>query len=88
MLRRRSATLPWVHKGKIAVRQVTTLALSFDHRLVDGELGCRFLADVAAVLERPERGPRLGLTARRAPAERSQMGHLATSRCPICVLSR
>ena len=43
---------------------MTTLGLSFDHRLVDGELGSRFLADVAAVLERPERGPRLGLTAR------------------------
>jgi 2-oxoisovalerate dehydrogenase E2 component (dihydrolipoyl transacylase) len=33
---------------------VTTLALSFDHRLVDGELGSRFLADVGAVLEDPE----------------------------------
>lgn len=36
-------------------RQVTTLALSFDHRLVDGELGSKVLADVAAVLERPKR---------------------------------
>ncbi|CAM5269669.1 Dihydrolipoamide acetyltransferase component of pyruvate dehydrogenase complex OS=Streptomyces tendae OX=1932 GN=GUR47_20710 PE=3 SV=1 [Streptomyces tendae] len=34
-----------------AGRQVTTLALSFDHRLVDGELGSKVLADVAAVLE-------------------------------------
>ncbi len=46
---------PWVHKGKVKPRQVTTLALSFDHRLVDGELGSRFLADVAAVLEQPKR---------------------------------
>ncbi|MFE7036914.1 dihydrolipoamide acetyltransferase family protein [Streptomyces sp. NPDC057621] len=46
---------PWVHKGKVRVRQVTTLALSFDHRLVDGELGSKVLADVAAVLERPKR---------------------------------
>jgi pyruvate dehydrogenase E2 component (dihydrolipoamide acetyltransferase) len=38
---------------KIKVRDVTTLALSFDHRLVDGEKGSRFLADVAAVLEDP-----------------------------------
>jgi 2-oxoisovalerate dehydrogenase E2 component (dihydrolipoyl transacylase) len=45
---------PWVHKGKVVPRQVTTLALSFDHRLVDGELGSRFLADVGAVLEDPE----------------------------------
>ncbi|MFJ6139447.1 dihydrolipoamide acetyltransferase family protein [Kitasatospora sp. NPDC092286] len=47
--------LPWVHKGKVVPRQVTTLALSFDHRLVDGELGSRVLADVAALLERPKR---------------------------------
>lgn len=44
---------PWVHEGEIAVRQVTTLGLSFDHRLVDGELGSRFLADVGAFLEDP-----------------------------------
>ncbi|MFB6635570.1 dihydrolipoamide acetyltransferase family protein, partial [Streptomyces sp. NPDC056362] len=46
---------PWVHKGKVKPRQVTTLALSFDHRLVDGELGSKFLADVAAILENPKR---------------------------------
>ncbi|MCC3778483.1 dihydrolipoamide acetyltransferase family protein [Streptomyces sp. UNOB3_S3] len=46
---------PWVHKGKVKPRHVTTLALSFDHRLIDGELGSRFLADVAAVLEDPKR---------------------------------
>lgn len=46
---------PWVHKGKVKVRQITTLALSFDHRLVDGELGSRVLADVAAILEQPKR---------------------------------
>ncbi|MET7632579.1 dihydrolipoamide acetyltransferase family protein [Streptomyces sp. NPDC005078] len=46
---------PWVHKGKVKPRQVTTLALSFDHRLVDGELGSRVLADVAAILEQPKR---------------------------------
>lgn len=46
---------PWVHKGEVKPRQVTTLALSFDHRLVDGELGSKVLADVAAILERPKR---------------------------------
>lgn len=46
---------PWVHKGKVKPRHVTTLALSFDHRLVDGELGSRVLADIAAVLEHPKR---------------------------------
>lgn len=44
---------PWVHRGKVKPRWVTQLALSFDHRLVDGELGSRVLADVAAVLEEP-----------------------------------
>ncbi|MDH6451492.1 MULTISPECIES: dihydrolipoamide acetyltransferase family protein [unclassified Streptomyces] len=46
---------PWVHKGKVKPRQVTTLALSFDHRLVDGELGSKLLADVAAILEQPKK---------------------------------
>ena len=47
--------LPWVHKGRVVPRLVTTLALSFDHRMVDGELGSRVLADTAAVLEQPKR---------------------------------
>ncbi|MDJ0463800.1 dihydrolipoamide acetyltransferase family protein [Streptomyces sp. H27-C3] len=46
---------PWVHKGRIRSRQVVTLALSFDHRVVDGELGSKVLSDVAAILERPKR---------------------------------
>ncbi|SNS03031.1 pyruvate dehydrogenase E2 component (dihydrolipoamide acetyltransferase) [Geodermatophilus saharensis] len=45
--------MPWVHKGKVRVRQVTQLALSFDHRVIDGELGSRFLADVGALLSDP-----------------------------------
>jgi 2-oxoisovalerate dehydrogenase E2 component (dihydrolipoyl transacylase) len=45
---------PWVHKGKIKIRDVTTLSLSFDHRIVDGELGSRFLHDVGAFLGDPE----------------------------------
>ncbi len=47
------AARPWVRKGKVRVRQVTTLGLSFDHRVVDGELGSRFLADLAALLDDP-----------------------------------
>ncbi|MEV7090235.1 dihydrolipoamide acetyltransferase family protein [Streptomyces sp. NPDC093085] len=46
---------PWVHKGKVKPRQVTTLALSFDHRLIDGALGSMFLADVGEILEQPKR---------------------------------
>ncbi len=52
--------LPWVVIGPdgaetIAPRSVTTLSLSFDHRFVDGELGSRFLADVAAIMADPAR---------------------------------
>jgi pyruvate dehydrogenase E2 component (dihydrolipoamide acetyltransferase) len=45
--------MPWVHKGQIRIRQVTTLGLSFDHRVVDGELGSAFLRDVGAFLHDP-----------------------------------
>jgi len=45
--------MPWVVKGKIKPRWVTQLGLSFDHRLVNGDLGSRFLADVAAILHDP-----------------------------------
>ncbi|MCU1644764.1 MAG: Dihydrolipoyllysine-residue acetyltransferase component of pyruvate dehydrogenase complex [Nocardia sp.] len=44
---------PWVHRDELAVRWVTTLGLSFDHRLIDGEQGSRFLASIAALLEDP-----------------------------------
>ncbi|MFG1945602.1 2-oxo acid dehydrogenase subunit E2 [Nonomuraea sp. NPDC048826] len=47
--------MPWVVDGELAVRKVTTLAVSFDHRVVDGELGSMFLRDVGAMLEDPLR---------------------------------
>ncbi|MEV0150797.1 MULTISPECIES: dihydrolipoamide acetyltransferase family protein [unclassified Nonomuraea] len=47
--------MPWVVDGELAVRKVTTLALSFDHRIVDGELGSLFLRDVGQMLEDPLR---------------------------------
>jgi len=46
--------MPWVVKGRVRVRQVTTLALSFDHRVIDGELGSAFLRDIGAFLEDPQ----------------------------------
>ncbi len=46
--------MPWVHKGKIKIRQVTTLSTSFDHRIIDGELGSKFMAAVAGFLTDPE----------------------------------
>ena len=47
--------LPWEHRGEIALREVMTLSLSFDHRLVDGRQGASFLTDVAAILRDPAR---------------------------------
>ncbi|KRF46585.1 dihydrolipoamide acetyltransferase family protein [Terrabacter sp. Soil810] len=49
---------PWVvtdadGNDEIAIRHVTQLAVSFDHRLIDGELGSRFLSDLAAILADP-----------------------------------
>ncbi len=48
---------PWVvdanGEDSIVVRHVTTLALSFDHRHIDGEAGSRFLSDVAGMVEDP-----------------------------------
>ncbi|MEP7333131.1 MAG: dihydrolipoamide acetyltransferase family protein [Terracoccus sp.] len=51
---------PWVvtdadGTDEISIRHVTQIAVSFDHRLVDGELGSRFLSDLAAMLEDPAR---------------------------------
>jgi pyruvate dehydrogenase E2 component (dihydrolipoamide acetyltransferase) len=45
--------MPWVHRGRVKPRWVTTLSVSFDHRIVDGAQGSRFLADIAAVVEDP-----------------------------------
>ena len=46
---------PREHEGGIALRDVMTLSLSFDHRLVDGEQGSRFLADIGMMLRDPAR---------------------------------
>ena len=45
---------PWEFEGGIALREVMTLSLSFDHRVVDGEQGSRFLAELGARLERAD----------------------------------
>ncbi|MGW5238248.1 dihydrolipoamide acetyltransferase family protein [Monashia sp. NPDC004114] len=52
---------PWVvtdadGNDEIAIRHVTQLAVSFDHRLIDGELGSRFLSDLASIMADPSRG--------------------------------
>lgn len=46
---------PWEHEGAVALRDVMTLSLSFDHRVVDGEEGARFLRAVGDVLHEPAR---------------------------------
>jgi len=44
---------PWVVDGEVVPRWITTLGGSFDHRVVDGDLSARFMADVAAIMEEP-----------------------------------
>ncbi|WP_433624217.1 dihydrolipoamide acetyltransferase family protein [Nocardia sp. CA-120079] len=44
---------PWVFRDELAIRWVTTIGISFDHRMIDGELAARFLATVAGLLEDP-----------------------------------
>jgi pyruvate dehydrogenase E2 component (dihydrolipoamide acetyltransferase) len=44
---------PWVVDGEVRPRFVTTIGGSFDHRVVDGDVASRFLADVASVIEEP-----------------------------------
>lgn len=46
---------PWEFRGEVALRHLMTLSLSFDHRLVDGAEGARFLKSVADILEEPGR---------------------------------
>ncbi|WP_033253492.1 dihydrolipoamide acetyltransferase family protein [Kitasatospora phosalacinea] len=44
---------PWVHEGELAVRQVTQLSFTFDHRVCDGGTAGGFLRFVADCVERP-----------------------------------
>jgi 2-oxoisovalerate dehydrogenase E2 component (dihydrolipoyl transacylase) len=44
---------PWVVDGEVRPRFVTTLGGSFDHRVVDGDVVSRFVADVASIMEEP-----------------------------------
>jgi pyruvate dehydrogenase E2 component (dihydrolipoamide acetyltransferase) len=44
---------PWVVDGQVVVRDIVTLSLSFDHRVVDGALGSRVLREVADFMADP-----------------------------------
>jgi 2-oxoisovalerate dehydrogenase E2 component (dihydrolipoyl transacylase) len=47
------APRPWVVDGELAVRQLMTTSVSFDHRIVDGAYAARFLAHLRDLLEDP-----------------------------------
>jgi len=47
------AQRPWVVEGELAVRQLMTTSVSFDHRIVDGAYAARFLAALRDLLEDP-----------------------------------
>ena len=47
------APRPWVVDGRLAVRQLMTASVSFDHRIVDGAYAARFLAHLRDLLEDP-----------------------------------
>lgn len=44
---------PWGVDGSVALRDVMTLSISIDHRLVDGELGAKVLRHVSRLLTNP-----------------------------------
>ena len=44
---------PAVHQGEIAIRQMMTLSLVFDHRVIDGAPAARFLQRITHLLEHP-----------------------------------
>lgn len=45
--------LPWEHEGEVALRDVMTITVSFDHRVIDGREASEFLRDMGRMLERP-----------------------------------
>ncbi|WP_150462728.1 dihydrolipoamide acetyltransferase family protein [Nesterenkonia ebinurensis] len=46
--------IPWEHQDQIALRQVTTLAVSADHRILDGKEMALFLSDIGRALADPK----------------------------------
>jgi pyruvate dehydrogenase E2 component (dihydrolipoamide acetyltransferase) len=44
---------PVLHEGQIALRQMWTLSLAFDHRVVDGAPAARFLQRIRQLIENP-----------------------------------
>lgn len=46
---------PVVKNDQIVIGHVMLLSLSFDHRVIDGDVGARFAKDIVALLEDPDR---------------------------------
>jgi pyruvate dehydrogenase E2 component (dihydrolipoamide acetyltransferase) len=59
----RANATPLLVDGEIEARQILPLALSYDHRVVDGADAVRFVRDLVALLEKPDPAP-----SRRAPS--------------------
>ncbi len=52
----RGAMKPVVREGKIEARMMTPLALSYDHRVIDGANAARFMVDLVKAMEAPDEG--------------------------------
>jgi pyruvate dehydrogenase E2 component (dihydrolipoamide acetyltransferase) len=46
---------PWVVDGRVIPRPVVNATLAADHRVTDGHRAARFLAEIDALLQQPER---------------------------------
>jgi pyruvate dehydrogenase E2 component (dihydrolipoamide acetyltransferase) len=51
----RSVVRPWVIDGAVGPRSVVSITLSADHRVSDGHLGARFLAEIGRLLQEPDK---------------------------------
>jgi pyruvate dehydrogenase E2 component (dihydrolipoamide acetyltransferase) len=47
----RGAMKPVVREGKVVIRMMTPLGLSYDHRVIDGGSAARFIVDLVAALQ-------------------------------------
>ena len=46
---------PVVENGEVVVRPIMYLALSYDHRIIDGSVSVRFLKAIKEMIEDPQR---------------------------------
>ena len=48
-------SLPWVVENEIQIRPIMYVALTYDHRIVDGKGAVTFLVRIKEIIENPER---------------------------------